>query len=77
MDLHTFLRLAKRYSDMGWSIQEQLVDVAGGQSMFEQNTNALSIIAKFLHDAGDDLDGGEEMAEEIERFLESESEESE
>jgi hypothetical protein len=69
MDLATFLRFAKRYNDLGWSVQEQLQDVAQGDSMSDQNSNALYMIARFLRNIADDVEDAKELAEEIEQFL--------
>jgi hypothetical protein len=70
MDLATFLRHAKRFNDLGWSVQGQLKDVAAGAAMSDQNTNALSIISKFLRDI-EDVEGAEELAQDIDQFLEN------
>ena len=71
MDLSRFLSLAKLYNDLGWSIQDQLRAVARGSSMSKQNSNALEIIAQFLRCASDDIEGAEELAEDIEQHLKS------
>lgn len=76
MDLATFLRFAKRYNDMGWAVQDQLVDVAQGGSMFDQNTNALEIVSKFLRHIGENVTDATELADEIDQFLASETDKS-
>lgn len=48
MDMETFLHLAKRYNDLGWAVQDQLVSLDNGDDPEEQNPNALKLIKEFL-----------------------------
>lgn len=48
MDIETFLDLAKRFNDLGWAVQDQLVDLDNGADPEEQNPNALKLIKEFL-----------------------------
>ena len=70
MDLQTFLRLAKKYNDLGWSVQGQLRAVSNGENMGDQNPYALSICADFLDClSNEEVTGAYDLAEEISEFL--------
>jgi hypothetical protein len=77
MTLSDFLRLAKQYTDLGWSVQEQLQDVATGESLDEQNPNALEMCADILRDLADfDMTDADDLAGEISEYLDCKNEES-
>ena len=62
MDLTWVLEVCKAYSAMGTAIQEQLQDIATGESLDDQNPNALRVIgADFL---GRIAEGTEEKLQE-------------
>lgn len=69
LELERFLELSERYKDLGWAVQEQLAAVLRGEAMEEQNSNALKMIASFLWDASEIIDGAEDMACEIDEYL--------
>lgn len=49
MDMESFLLLARKYVDLGWSVQAQLVQLDENEECAEElNPNALALIAEFL-----------------------------
>lgn len=48
MDIYDFLKLAKKYSDLGDAIQSQLLAVVEGDSVDRQNPNAMRYALRFL-----------------------------
>lgn len=47
MEKEEFIELAKKYQDLGWSVQEQLDDYLAGKKD-ELNPNAIKIIEDFI-----------------------------
>lgn len=68
MILRTFLDLAERLQEMGWSVVEQFEHVQAGKPMEEQNANALRMIAGFLKEA---MNSGDEELEDEAKGLHS------
>lgn len=48
MDLRTFLKLAKKYNDLGWAVQAQLIEVCDGADPASKNANAMKMCERFL-----------------------------
>ena len=72
MELRRFLELARKFSDLGGAVQEQLEAVAedcSPHTMGEQNTNALEIIADFLAQLPSDIEDAAELECEIREHL--------
>jgi len=44
MDFEAFLKLAKMYSALGWSVQEQLEQIMDGEPLDDLNPNAMKMI---------------------------------
>jgi len=71
MELRRFLELARKFSDLGGAVQEQLEAVAedcSPNTMGEQNSNALVMVAEFLARAWD-VEDAEDLQTEIEEYL--------
>lgn len=69
MSINEFIILAKRYNDLGWWLQKQLVDVANGD-LDDCNPNTLRELRKFLRYAARfDIEGAEELIEDIDEHL--------
>ena len=60
MDFTTFMRLARMYSKMGWSVQGQLDNILDGEDLSEQNPNALKMIQELLQAFEKATEGGDE-----------------
>lgn len=56
MDFMRFMRLVRKYRDMGWSVQGQLDDVINGEPLEDMNPNALEMIREFV-EAFEKVDG--------------------
>lgn len=71
MTIERFIKLAKRYNELGWAIQNQLDQVLGNAELGTLNDNALMVIADFLDEAGDELndEAASIAAEEIREHL--------
>jgi hypothetical protein len=51
VEFEDFISLADEYSGLGWSVQEQMKDVASGsEELDEQNPNAVRLFQKFARD---------------------------
>lgn len=48
MDMESFLDLAKKFVNLGWSIQDQLDELDQGIPVEQMNPNALKLIKEFL-----------------------------
>lgn len=70
MNIQTLIELCKAYSNLGWAVQEQLIAVAGGEPLSDQNGNALRMILDFLWDAEHaEVEGADDLVSRIERHL--------
>lgn len=67
MLLNDFLEYAKAYGQLGWTVQEQLDDILGGEDLSRQNPNALREIADFLGTVP--FVGADDLVSEIEAHL--------
>lgn len=66
MDLSAFLRLAKEFSDLGDAVGDQLIAVANGAPIEDQNPNALRMCHRLLKQLdGYEVDGAVELQNEI------------
>lgn len=50
MNFHDFVELARKYSAMGWSVQQQMDDVIDGEPLDELNPNALQMIRELVEE---------------------------
>lgn len=50
MNFHDFIRIAKDYSALGSSVQDQLDDIIDGEPMDDMNPNALAYISDLIGD---------------------------
>lgn len=70
MTLNQFIRIAKAYNALGWSIQEQLNGIVNQtQSLEDQNTNALEAITDFLENLSPMIEDADDFADRIKGFL--------
>lgn len=71
MYIDTVIRLAKKFADMGTTVQDQAVAcLTGDESMDEQNDNALEMIADWLDECDKrGVDGAEDYAADIRTHL--------
>lgn len=70
MTLDDLMALCQDFHDLGWAVAGQLVDVADGGDMADQNPNALRMCQKFLREAaGLGVDGAEDLADRIKEHL--------
>lgn len=53
MHIEDFMGIAKDFSDLGWSVQEQLQAILDGEDFDDQNINALFHINTFFTRAKD------------------------
>jgi hypothetical protein len=66
MDIQDFLRLAKQFSDLGDAVSCQLIDVAIGEPIEDQNPNALRACHGLLKELiKHGVDGAQDLQEEI------------
>jgi len=66
MTLHTLVRLAKLYDELGWSVKEQLESALDGD-MYELNPAAARLIIGWLKDAEDQrVEGADTLRIELE-----------
>lgn len=56
MDIGTFVWWAQRYSDMGWSVQQQFTDYVAFGNDDNLNPNAVREIQKFITEMGQRTD---------------------
>ena len=60
MNFHDFVELARKYSAMGTSVQQQMDDVMDGESLEELNPNALAMIRELTEAFERVTEGGDE-----------------
>lgn len=66
MDITTFLRLAKKFSDLGDAVGEQLIDAADGADLDKLNPNALRMCRPLLRLLdGYGIEGAAQLSNEI------------
>lgn len=70
MDVKTFLKAAKRYSDLGWAVQEQLENIVNGDPVADQNLNAVRLVHDFLkHLSWVEVEGVDRLIDEVEEEI--------
>lgn len=74
MDLVDFIDLAKEFTNLGWSVANQLENVASGNDRSDQNPEALRIIRRYLRNLQGYGVDCEHWIREIEYSLEQEVE---
>lgn len=75
MDLMTFIKAARVFTDLGDAVSDQLVDVMNGGALEDQNQNALKLIVKALARLNAmGVDGASTVADEIKEYLSTETE---
>ena len=72
MDLRTFVELARKFSDLGDAITDQMVSVVNGEALEDQNSNALLTLQEFFFSETPTEFEGEEILEKLNDYLDDE-----
>lgn len=76
MELWAILQIAKKFSNLGWSVQEQMETLLDGESEAEDianlNPNAVRMIVDFFEDIKDyaEQQGNEVLVRQVDRLFE-------
>ena len=71
MDVETFVKAARRFSDLGGAVQEQLEAIVDGDPVADQNFNAVRLIQDFFKSLSwIGVEGVDDLIDEIEEAVE-------